>query len=175
VIISYEGVSPKIPASVFIAPNATVIGDVEIGEDSSVWFHSIVRGDVNAIRIGKRTNIQDSCVVHVTVEAWPTFIGDGVTIGHGVIVHGCWIDDYCMIGMGARVLDGARIGAYSIVAAGSVVREGMTIPERTLVAGVPAVPKRQLNDEEVAGLRASAGRYVDYKKIYMEMFPRSSS
>jgi carbonic anhydrase/acetyltransferase-like protein (isoleucine patch superfamily) len=171
-IIAYRGIAPKIPPSVFVAPDATVIGDVQIGEDSSVWFKTVVRGDVNRIRIGKRTNIQDSCVVHVTIDAWPTRIGDGVTIGHGVIVHGCEIQDYCLVGMGARILDGARVGRYSIVAAGSVVREGMVVPERTLVAGVPAVAKRSLTDEEIGSIEASAQRYVGYKKSYTEMFTR---
>ena len=171
-IIDYQGISPKIPDSVFIAPDATIIGNVEVGEDSSIWFHTVVRGDVNYIRIGRRTNIQDGCVVHVTVDTWPTFIGDGVTIGHGAIVHGCRIEDFCLIGMGARVLDGARIGRYSIVAAGSVVREGTEVPERMLVAGVPAVPKRRLSDEELAELEASAERYVEYKRTYLGIFPK---
>jgi carbonic anhydrase/acetyltransferase-like protein (isoleucine patch superfamily) len=169
-IISFQGVSPKIPNSVFIAPDATIVGDVEIGEESSVWFKTVVRGDVNYIRIGRRTNIQDGCIVHVTVNTWPTLIGEGVTIGHGAIVHGCRVEDFCLIGMGARILDGARIGRYSIVAAGSVVREGTVVPERTLVAGVPAVPKRQLKDEEIAELEASAARYVEYKNTYLGMF-----
>lgn len=163
----YKDKMPKIPKSVFIAPNATVIGKVEFGEDCSVWFNSIIRGDVNFIRIGARTNIQDGCILHVTLERWPLQIGQGVTVGHGAILHGCMVGDYCLIGMGARVLDGAQIGEFSLVAAGSLVREGEKIPDHSLVAGVPAIVKRSLSEEEIERIKLSAERYVKYKNIYL--------
>jgi carbonic anhydrase/acetyltransferase-like protein (isoleucine patch superfamily) len=166
-ILSYNNLSPKFAQGVFIAPNATIIGDVEIGEDASVWFNTVVRGDVNFIRIGAKTNIQDLCVCHVTINKWPLIIGEGVTVGHSVVVHGCVIKDYCLIGMGSRILDGAQVGPYALVAAGSVVRQGFVVPEYSLVAGVPAVVKRRLTDQEIENLTASAQRYVGYKNLYL--------
>jgi len=167
-ILSYKNISPKIPESVFVASNATVIGDVEFSEDSSVWFNTVIRGDVHRIRIGARTNIQDGCVLHVTYQKYSLTLGNEVTVGHGAILHGCVIEDQCLIGMGARVLDGARIGKFSLVAAGSLVREGQEIPPQTLVAGVPAVPKRTLSEQEVQTILQSAKRYVEYKNTYLE-------
>ncbi len=146
-IYTYKNVTPKLPKSVFIAPNAAVIGDVEIGEDSSVWFNSVIRGDVHRIRVGERTNIQDGSVLHVTYQRWALEIGDNVTVGHGAILHGCTISSNCLIGMGARVLDGARVGEFSLVAAGSLVLQGGKVPSNTLVAGVPAIVKRDLTAE----------------------------
>jgi carbonic anhydrase/acetyltransferase-like protein (isoleucine patch superfamily) len=166
-LLPYNNTSPKIAQGVFIAPNATIIGDVEIDEDASIWFNTVVRGDVNYIRVGPKTNIQDLCMCHVTVNKWPLLIGEGVTIGHSVVAHGCVIKDYCLIGMGARILDGAQVGPYALVAAGAVVREGFVIPEYSLVAGVPAQVKRRLNDKEIENLTASAARYVDYKNTYL--------
>ncbi len=166
-ILPYTNLSPKISQGVFIAPNATIIGDVEIGEEASVWFNTVVRGDVNYIRIGAKTNVQDLCMCHVTLNKWPLIIGEGVTIGHSVVVHGCVIKDYCLIGMGARILDGAQVGPYSLIAAGSVVREGFVVPEYSLVAGVPAEVKRRLTDKEIENLTASAARYVGYKNTYL--------
>jgi gamma-carbonic anhydrase len=166
-LIPYKNISPKIANGVFIAPNATIIGDVEIGEDASIWFNTVVRGDVNYIRIGAKTNIQDLCMCHVTLNKWPLIIGEGVTIGHSAVVHGCVIKDYCLIGMGARVLDGAQVGPYALVAAGAVVREGFVVPEYSLVAGVPAKVKRRLTDKEIENLTASAARYVGYKNTYL--------
>jgi carbonic anhydrase/acetyltransferase-like protein (isoleucine patch superfamily) len=166
-ILSYNNIIPKISASVFIAPNATVIGDVEIGTDASIWFNTVVRGDVNYIRIGARTNIQDLCMCHVTLNKWPLLIGTGVTIGHSAVVHGCVVKDYCLVGMGARILDGAQVGPYAFVAAGAVVREGFVVPEYSLVAGVPAEVKRRLTDTEIENLNASATRYVGYKNAYL--------
>ena len=166
-IIPYNNISPKIANNVFIAPNATIIGDVEIGEDASVWFSSVVRGDVHSIRIGAKTNIQDLCMCHCTLNQWPLIIGEGVTIGHSVVVHGCVIKDYCLIGMGARILDGAQVGPYALVAPGAVVREGFVVPEYSLVAGVPAAVKRRLTDEEIENLTASAERYANYKNSYL--------
>jgi carbonic anhydrase/acetyltransferase-like protein (isoleucine patch superfamily) len=125
-LLSYNNISPKLAKGVFVAANATIIGNVEIGEDASIWFNAVVRGDVNYIRIGARTNLQDLCMCHVTLNQWPLIIGEGVTIGHGVVVHGCVIKDYCLIGMGSRILDGAQVGPYSLIAAGSVVREALS-------------------------------------------------
>ena len=166
-ILPYNNISPKIGNNVFIAPNATIIGDVDISDDASVWFNSVIRGDVHRIRIGPKTNIQDLCMCHCTLNKWPLLIGAGVTIGHSVVVHGCVIKDYCLIGLGARILDGAQVGPYALVAAGAVVREGFVVPEYSLVAGVPAVVKRRLTDQEIENLTASATRYVDYKNTYL--------
>lgn len=165
---SYKNISPEIPESVFIAPNAIVIGDVVMGEDSSIWFQTVVRGDVNKIRIGARTNIQDGSVLHVTYNKWNLTIGNDVTVGHGSILHSCTIEDSCLIGMGARVLDGAHIGEFSLVAAGSLVREGDKVPRNSLAAGVPAVVKRSLTEEEIDRIKHSAQRYVEYKNVYLK-------
>jgi carbonic anhydrase/acetyltransferase-like protein (isoleucine patch superfamily) len=167
-ICSYKNFSPKIPDSVFVAPNATVIGDVEIGEESSIWFNAVVRGDVNPIRIGARTNIQDSAILHVTLQKTILSIGSNVTVGHAAILHGCFIEDFCLVGMGARILDGAYIGKYSLVAAGALVREGVSIPEQSLIAGVPAIVKRSLALEEIELIKRSAERYMGYRKTYLE-------
>ena len=160
-LLPYNNLSPKIAPSVFIAPNATIIGDVEIGEESGIWFNTVIRGDVHYIRIGPKTNIQDLCMCHCTLNKWPLIIGEGVTIGHSAVVHGCVIKDYCLIGMGAQV------GPYAFVAAGAVVREGFVVPEYSLVTGVPATVKRRLTDQEIANLTASAARYVNYKNTYL--------
>ncbi|MFQ5675244.1 MAG: gamma carbonic anhydrase family protein [bacterium] len=162
----FKNAAPTIPDSVFIAPNATVIGDVIIGENSSVWFNTVIRGDVNRIRIGERTNIQDNSTLHVTYQKWGLEIGNNVTVGHGAILHGCTISSNCLIGMGARILDGAHIGKYSLVAAGSLVLQGEKLPSNSLAAGVPAVVKRSLTDEEIEQIDASAERYVGYKEVY---------
>jgi carbonic anhydrase/acetyltransferase-like protein (isoleucine patch superfamily) len=166
-IIPYNNLSPKIAPGAFIAPNATVIGDVEIGEDASIWFNTVIRGDANYIRIGAKTNIQDLCMCHVTLNKWPLIIGEGVTIGHSAVVHGCVIKNYSLIGIGARILDGAQVGPYAFVAAGAVVREGFVVPEYSLVAGVPAAVKRRLVDKEIENLTGSADRYVGYKNTYL--------
>lgn len=158
--ISIGGHTPRTQDALFVAPNATVIGDVELGERSSVFYTAVVRGDTAAIRIGARTNLQDGVVVHADA-AFPTTIGSGVSVGHRAVVHGCTIEDDCLIGMGAVVLNGARVGAESLVAAGSVVGEGAVIPPRSLVAGAPAKVKRELTDEQVARLRVNADHYVE--------------
>jgi len=168
VILSYRGVSPKIADDVFVAPTATVIGDVEIGAESGIWFGVILRGDVNRIRIGTRTNLQDGTIVHVTRDLHPTIIGDNVTVGHGVKLHGCSIADGCLVGIGAIVLDGVQIGAQSLVAAGSLVAPGTVVPPRSLLIGSPARVKRSLTDEEVAGIADFAPRYVAYRLDYLE-------
>jgi carbonic anhydrase/acetyltransferase-like protein (isoleucine patch superfamily) len=144
-----------------VAPGAAVIGDVVLGEDASVWYHTTVRGDVNWIRIGNRTNLQDGCVVHVDSGRFPTQIGDEVTVGHRVILHGCTVEELALIGMGAVLLNGVVVGRGSLVAAGAVVREGMRIPPGTLVAGVPAVIRRTLDAPAIDEFRASAAHYVE--------------
>ena len=167
-IIPYKGITPRIHPSVFIAEGAQIIGDVEIGAGSSVWFNTVIRGDVHYIRIGERTNIQDNCVLHVTHDTYPLVVGSDVTVGHGAILHAATIKDCCLIGMGAKVLDGATIGSYALVAAGSLVLEHFEVPEGALVAGVPARVKRMLTEEERAGIVQSAQNYVDYVKSYRE-------
>ena len=167
IVRSYEGKQPRIGARVFIAENAAVIGDVELGDDSSIWFATTVRRDVNAIRIGRNTNVQDNCTIHVTHLDWPTIIGDNVTIGHGAIVHGCTVENGALIGMGSRVLDGAVVGESAMVGAGALVPPGMHVPPRTLVVGVPARVKRPLTDDELAHLENSWKNYVQYKEKYL--------
>jgi carbonic anhydrase/acetyltransferase-like protein (isoleucine patch superfamily) len=164
----FEGRSPRLGARVFVAETATLIGDVELGDDSSIWFGTVLRGDVHRIRIGARTNIQDNCTLHVTNGTWPVEIADEVTIGHGVIAHGCTIGRAALIGMGSRVLDGAVIGELALVGAGALVSEGMHVPPRTLVVGVPAKVKRELTAEEVARLEGSWQHYVEYKDKYLK-------
>jgi carbonic anhydrase/acetyltransferase-like protein (isoleucine patch superfamily) len=165
-IIEYQGITPKIHPSVFVADGAQIIGDVEIGKESSVWFNTVIRGDVHYIRIGDRTNIQDNTVVHVTNKKFPTHIGSNVTVGHSAVIHACTIRDYCLIGMGAIVLDGAEIGPYSLIAAGAVVTMGMSIPEGMLAAGIPAKIVRPLTNDEKHSLVRSAQNYIDYVATY---------
>ena len=165
-IITYKGITPKIDPSVFIADGAHIIGDVEIGKDSSVWFNTVIRGDVNFIRVGERTNIQDNTVVHVTNKKFPTFIGSNVTIGHSAVIHACTIQDFSLIGMGAVILDDATVGKYSLIAAGAVVTMGMQVPEGVLAAGVPAKIIRTLTEDEKKFLIQSAQNYVEYVATY---------
>ena len=165
-IKSFKGEFPRIGHDVYVDDSARVIGDVIIGEESSIWFNAVVRGDVNYIRIGNRTNIQDGSVLHVTKGTHPLVIGNEVTVGHSVTLHGCTIKDRCLIGMGAIVLDGAEVGEDSIVGAGALVKEGMRVEPRTLVVGVPAKVARRLSDEEVERIKRSAANYVEYMKDY---------
>lgn len=162
----FKDKEPKLAANVFIADTALVIGNVEIGEDSSVWFGSVVRADVNYIRIGARTNIQDMCVVHVTSKTHPTVLEDEITVGHRATLHGCYVESRCLIGIGAILLDGARIGRESLIAAGSLLTPGTIIPPRSLVMGSPGRVKRELTDDEVAGLDRSWRNYVELKEQY---------
>ncbi len=165
-ILPFKGVHPRIAASAFIAPTAVVIGDTEIGEDTSLWFGVIVRGDVNVIRIGARTNIQDLCAIHADFgELW-TEVAEEVTVGHSAILHGCRIGPRCLIGMGAKLLNGVQVGEESVVAAGAVVPEGMIIPPRSLVMGLPARVRRAVTDEEVAKIRLGGAHYVEYKELH---------
>ncbi|MBI2619910.1 MAG: gamma carbonic anhydrase family protein [Ignavibacteriales bacterium] len=150
-----------------MAPGASIVGDVEIGARCSVWFNAVIRGDVNTIRIGEETNIQDNAVLHVTHQTHPLRIGSRVTIGHGAIVHGATVGDCCLIGMGARVLDGAVLSPYSFVAAGSLVLEGFEVPEGVLIAGLPARVRRALTNEEREKLLQSAKSYVQYAESYL--------
>jgi carbonic anhydrase/acetyltransferase-like protein (isoleucine patch superfamily) len=164
----YRTVLPRVHATAFIDESAQVIGDVDIGEESGVWMNAVVRGDVNSIRIGRQTNIQDGCVVHVMRGTHATHIGNQVTIGHAAVLHGCTINDRCLVGMGAIVLNGAEIGEDSIVAAGTLITEGMKVPPRSLMMGSPGVRRRELRDDEVAGILAYAQRYVEYRKDYQK-------
>lgn len=165
-ILQHKGVAPQIDSTVFLAPNACVIGDVRIGQSSSLWFNVVVRGDVNFIRIGARTNIQDGTVVHVTYQKHPTVIGCDVSIGHNVTLHGCTVGDRSLIGIGAIVLDGAVVGTESLVAAGSLVTPGTQIPPRSLVMGRPAVIKRTLSETECKEMQTVADRYLQYQNDY---------
>lgn len=175
-IYKFKEYEPKIGDKTWIAPSADVIGDVEIGEDCSIWFGTVIRGDVHYIKIGDRTSVQDCSMVHVTHhkgndrykegDGTPTIIGNDVTIGHRVMLHGCTIEDACLIGMSATILDGAVIGKESIVGAGSLVTKGKKFPPRSLIMGSPAKAVRELTDEEVAELYASAKRYVSFKNEY---------
>ena len=163
----YRGRLPVIDPTAYIDPSAQVIGDVEIGVESSVWMNVVVRGDVNHIRIGRRTNVRDGTIVHGMHSTHPTMIGDEVTIGHGAMVHGCTIEDRVLIGMGAILLNGARVGSDSIVAAGSLLPEGVEIPPRSLAMGSPAKVRRTLSDAEVASIVEYSGNYVRYRLDYM--------
>jgi carbonic anhydrase/acetyltransferase-like protein (isoleucine patch superfamily) len=159
---------PKLGERVYVDVSAQVIGDVELGDNASVWMNAVVRGDVNSIRIGKESNIQDNCVVHVVNGTYPVEVADHVTVGHSVTLHGCRVGSWCLIGMGATILNGADIGAESIVAAGTLVPEGMQIPPRSLIMGLPAKVRREVTEEERNGLRRSAASYVEYKETYLE-------
>lgn len=162
----FQNTAPKIHETAFIAEDAIVIGDVEIGENASIWYGSIIRGDVNFIRIGARTNIQDACVLHVSRRTHSTVLEEEITVGHRVTLHGCRVERGSLIGIGAIILDGARIGKNSLVAAGSLVTPGTQIPERSLVMGAPARVKRELTDEEVTKLEESWRNYVTLAEIY---------
>jgi carbonic anhydrase/acetyltransferase-like protein (isoleucine patch superfamily) len=166
-IRSYKGIAPRLAPGVYVDVSAQVIGDVELGEHSSVWMNAVLRGDVHSIRIGAYSNIQDNCVVHVYKLTHPTFVADHVTVGHSVTLHGCRVDSHCLIGMGATLLNGCHIGEGSIVAAGTLVPEGMIIPPGSLVMGLPAKVKRSVNAEERQGIARYAENYFEYKESYL--------
>ena len=168
VLNAYRGTTPKLHPSVFAVESAQIIGDVTIGTDSSVWFNAVIRGDVNFIRIGERTNIQDGCLLHVRHQQYPLIIGSNVTMGHGAIAHACTISDNCLIGMGATILDNATINPYTLVAAGAVVLNNAEFPEGVLVGGLPAKVLRPLKPEERRMLEESAENYVGYVRTYRE-------
>ena len=163
----YQNKEPRLGNRVFLAENCALIGDVELGDDVSVWFGAVLRGDIHSIRIGARTNIQDNSVVHVEQGTGPTIVGEEVTIGHMAVIHGCTIHRGALIGIGAKVLSHATIGEYALVAAGSVVQEGMEVPPRMLVAGVPARVKRELKPEELERMNRGWRLYVEYKNEYL--------
>jgi carbonic anhydrase/acetyltransferase-like protein (isoleucine patch superfamily) len=167
VLRPYRGTVPRVHSSAYIDESAQVIGDVEIGEESSVWMCAVLRGDVHWIRVGRRSNLQDGVIVHGMTGTHPTTIGDHVTIGHGAVVHGCTIGNQCLIGMGAILLNGAQVGAGSIVAAGALLIENMKVPPKSLVMGSPGKVKRLLTQAETADIRAYADHYVGYRLDYM--------
>jgi carbonic anhydrase/acetyltransferase-like protein (isoleucine patch superfamily) len=165
---AYEGVLPRLGARVFLARGAHLVGDVEVGDDASFWFHTVARGDVHWIRVGARTNVQDGAVLHVTHQRHPLTIGAGVVIGHQAVVHGCTVEDGALVGIGARVLDGAVVEAGAQVGAGAVVAPGTRVPAGHLVLGVPAKVVRPLSDEERRAIGEIAERYVKLKDRYLE-------
>jgi carbonic anhydrase/acetyltransferase-like protein (isoleucine patch superfamily) len=166
-IRSYQGRLPQSPASCYVDLSAQVIGDVTLGERSSVWMNAVLRGDVNSIRVGANSNVQDCAVLHGQRTTFPVIVGDWVTIGHNATVHGCVVEDEVLIGMGATILNGCRIGAGSIIAAGAVVPEGTQVPPRTLWTGVPAKLRRELGDKDRALILEYAQNYLDYAEIYL--------
>jgi carbonic anhydrase/acetyltransferase-like protein (isoleucine patch superfamily) len=167
VILPVKGISPDIPSDVFVAPNATIVGDVVMGPSCSIWFNAVIRGDVNAIRIGEKVNIQDNAVIHCTYEKNATMIGNNVSIGHSAIVHGCTIEDNVLIGMGAIVMDRVVVGSYSIIAAGAVVLEGTIIPPGSVYAGVPAKKVKDVSPEKVSGeIERIANNYTLYSSWF---------
>lgn len=166
-ILPYKDKMPRVAEDVFVAEGAKIIGDVEIGEGSSIWFNAVLRGDVFWVRVGKKTSIQDLCVLHVTKDTYPCVVGDCVTVGHRVVLHGCKVGDYCLVGMGAVILDDAEIGERCIVGAGSVVAPGTKVPPRSLVLGVPAKVKRELTEAELKMLEESAESYYTLSREYL--------
>jgi carbonic anhydrase/acetyltransferase-like protein (isoleucine patch superfamily) len=166
-IRSYQGKLPQIAAGCYIDPSAQILGDVEIGERSSVWMNAVLRGDVNSIRVGSCSNVQDCSVLHGQRNLYAVTVGDWVTIGHSATVHGCVVEDECLIGIGASVLNNARIGKGSIIAAGSIVPEHTVVPPRTLWAGVPAKMRRELTDKDRALILEYAQNYLDYVGFYL--------
>jgi carbonic anhydrase/acetyltransferase-like protein (isoleucine patch superfamily) len=169
IILHVDGTYPSFGDNCFIAPNATIVGDVITGNDCSFWFNAVVRGDVNSIRIGNKVNIQDGAVIHCTYKRTKTFIGNNVSIGHNAIVHGCTIDDNVLVGMGAIIMDNVEVGAHSIIAAGAVVLEGTKVPPGSIFAGVPA---KKVKDVEVAQIQGEidriANNYVKYADWFRE-------
>ncbi len=167
-IRAYRGIVPRIAVSAYIDASAQVIGDVEIGERSSVWPNTTIRGDVNYIRIGEDSNVQDNSCLHVELDKHPLVMGNRVTVGHSVTLHGCAIEDDCLIAIGAVVLNGSRIRSGSIVAAGALVPEGMEVPPNSVVMGVPARVRREVSGQEAERIRRSASNYVRYRQIYKD-------
>jgi carbonic anhydrase/acetyltransferase-like protein (isoleucine patch superfamily) len=166
-IRAHRGRVPRVHSTAYIDDSAQVIGDVEIGQESSVWMCVVIRGDVHRIRIGDRSNVQDGTVIHVMKDTHPTLVGNDVTIGHAAIIHGCTIADRCLIGMGAILLNGVHVGSGSIVAAGTLLVEGMDVPPRSLVMGSPGKVRRTLTEAEAADIQMYADRYVAYRLDYL--------
>jgi carbonic anhydrase/acetyltransferase-like protein (isoleucine patch superfamily) len=173
-ILPFDHKRPKLGQDVFIAPTATVIGDVELGDLASVWFGSVLRGDIGAIRVGARSNIQDLSCVHLTEGLSVTIVGEDVTVGHGVILHGCRIGDRCLVGMGSTVLDNADIGADCVIAAGSLVPPRMVVPPRSLVRGSPAKVIRDVTEAELGLGPTGALHYIDIARRYREALGNKS-
>jgi gamma-carbonic anhydrase len=169
-VMAMDGQTPRIGRAVFVAPNATVIGDVELGDEASVWFGAVLRGDCGRIRIGARTNVQDLACVHMTTDLSHAIIGADVTIGHGAILHGCKVGDRCLIGMGSIVLDNAEIGEGSLVAAGAVVTPGTIVPPRSLVVGNPGRVKREVSEREGRMGVDGAAHYLEAARRYLASF-----
>ncbi|HMQ05030.1 MAG TPA: gamma carbonic anhydrase family protein [Pyrinomonadaceae bacterium] len=167
-IASFNDRHPEIHETAFVAPDAVIIGDVKIGPNASVWFGSIIRGDVNYVRIGDRTNIQDATVIHVSSKDHPTVLENDVTVGHRVTLHGCYIETGSLIGIGAILLDGVRVGKNSLVGAGSLLTPGTIIPPGSLVLGSPARVKRPLTDEEIRGIESNVAAYVELSSLYLK-------
>jgi gamma-carbonic anhydrase len=165
-IRAFEGVSPRVADSAFVEESASVIGDVVIGDESSIWFHTVVRGDMHHIRIGNRTNIQDLCCLHVRYKAGATTLGDDVTVGHHVILHACTVSDRVLVGMGSIIMDGAVIGEDSLIGAGALVTPGTIVPPRSLVLGSPARVRRSVTEKEMDIIADAALRYVEYTRKY---------
>jgi len=169
VLRPFRGIAPRVHPTAFIDSSAQVVGDVEIGEESSVWMCAVIRGDVNVIRVGRRSNVQDGVVVHAMTGTHETHIGDNVTIGHAAVIHGCTIEARCLVGIGAILLNGSRIGAGSIVAAGTLITENLQVPPRSLVMGSPGKVRRLLTQKEVDEIQVYADRYVGYRLDYLEV------
>jgi carbonic anhydrase/acetyltransferase-like protein (isoleucine patch superfamily) len=172
-IRTFQGITPTVPKSCFIEDTGIVIGDVVMGEDCSIWFHAVVRGDVHYIRLGNRTNVQDLCMLHVTHDTHPLIIGSDVTIGHSVVLHGCTVKDRVLIGMGAIIMDGAVIGEDSVVGAGALVIGGTVVPPNSLVLGSPAKVARPVTEKELLWIKESSDNYVKYARQYTNSPPNS--
>ncbi|GJL54458.1 MAG: gamma carbonic anhydrase family protein [Nitrospirales bacterium] len=166
-IRAFRGVMPTIASSAFVEDTAAIIGDVEIGPEASVWFNAVIRGDVNFIRIGHRTNVQDLSLLHVTHDTYPLTLGDDITIGHHVVLHGCTIQNRVLVGMGAVIMDGVTIEEDCVIGAGALLTEHMHIPANSLVLGSPARVKRGLSEKELAWIKESAQNYIHYASQYM--------
>jgi carbonic anhydrase/acetyltransferase-like protein (isoleucine patch superfamily) len=167
-IRSYQGHTPVIPESCYVDVSAQVIGDVILGEHASIWMNAVVRGDVHSVRVGAHSNVQDCAVLHGMRNLYPVIVGEYVTIGHNATVHGCIVEDACLVGMGATIMNNARIGEGSIIAAGALVPENMLVPPRSLVAGVPGKIRRELTSDDREMILKYARNYLDYTKIYLE-------
>jgi len=165
-IVSFDGKMPEIHPTAYVHSSAQIVGDVHLGSQSSVWFNSVIRGDVHEVRIGARTNIQDNATLHVTRARWPTIVGTEVTIAHGVTLHGCTVGDRCLIGIGAIVLDGVELGEDCMIGAGALVTPGTRVPAGHLALGSPARIVRPLTDSELERIRSSAANYVGYAERY---------
>lgn len=169
IILPVKGVHPQIPESCFVAPNATVVGDVQMGESCSIWFNAVVRGDVNSIRMGNKVNIQDGACIHCTYQKTTVNLGNNVSVGHHAIVHGCTVEDNVLIGMGAIVMDNVHIGANSIIAAGAVVLENTIVPPGSIFAGVPAKKVKDINQELIQGeIDRIANNYTMYSSWFKD-------